>query len=239
MNLRIISFLAMFVITTAGISMPNPSITYCVSHGGKLSERGADIGIGICSFADGTECGAWDYKGGKCKPGIFTDWIDKNVSKKTELKFSLATSGYISNSKPPAFIPYPNRSDILKFSEEENARFYYMRLIVLSRNQNAKQAESHPAQILLKKDNVLQKRYPVMPIRNGGNSKPIDIFIAMKDKGFYQAVLLPTGGDVVQGGVAYYDFNNAAKNKISHKMTPEQIRAMRLAEWLKAHPKKK
>lgn len=221
-------------------AFPNPAASYCIQHGGKLSQKGQNIGIGICSFPDGSECGSWSYISGDCKPGMFKDWIDKNVSKKPQLYFGVSTAGYISNKEPPHTISRFNTGKELHYSEKENGVFYYMRIFVQSRNQNARIAESHPAKILMKKNGIVINTYPIAPIKNGGISKPLDIFIPLADKGFYAFYLVTTGGDEVQNSHEHHLFDNLEKKTVRNtQMTNEQIRAKRLAEWNKKHSPKK
>lgn len=53
----------------AGIA--NPASVFCEQNGGTLQIRtGLDGGqIGVCAFADGSECEEWAYFRGECKPG--------------------------------------------------------------------------------------------------------------------------------------------------------------------------
>ena len=242
MKTLIFSIVALIVLNTQLAAMPNPAAAYCITHGGQLSQKGQNIGIGICRFPDGTECSSWSYIGGDCKPGMFRDWIDKNVSKNSQLYFGVATAGYISNKAPPNNISRFNANKKLHFSERRNGVFYYMRMIVQSRNQNARVAQSHPAKIQVKKNGLVINTYLVPPIRNGGNSKPIDLFIPLRDKGFYAFYLITAGSDEVQNSQEHHLFDNVDKkphkNKTANKMTVKQLRAKRLAEWFKKHPRK-
>lgn len=54
-----------------GANMPNPASVYCKDQGGTVQIRtGADGGqVGICIFADGSECDEWAYFRGECAPG--------------------------------------------------------------------------------------------------------------------------------------------------------------------------
>jgi putative hemolysin len=54
-----------------GADMPNPASVYCEEQGGTLEIRtGADGGqVGICVFADGSECDEWALFRGECAPG--------------------------------------------------------------------------------------------------------------------------------------------------------------------------
>ena len=50
--------------------MANPASVYCEQYGGKLEIRTDDSGgqMGICIFADGSECEEWAYFRGECAP---------------------------------------------------------------------------------------------------------------------------------------------------------------------------
>ncbi len=50
--------------------MANPASVYCEQYGGKLEIRTDDSGgqIGVCIFADGSECEEWAYFRGECTP---------------------------------------------------------------------------------------------------------------------------------------------------------------------------
>jgi putative hemolysin len=55
----------------SGVGLPNPAAVYCQSQGHTYDIR-TDAGggqYGVCLFADGTECGGWDYYRGHCHPG--------------------------------------------------------------------------------------------------------------------------------------------------------------------------
>jgi putative hemolysin len=54
----------------ADANMPNPASVYCEQYGGKLEIRTDDSGgqMGICIFADGSECEEWAYFRGECAP---------------------------------------------------------------------------------------------------------------------------------------------------------------------------
>ena len=53
-----------------GSSIANPASTFCVQNGGKLEIRKTAAGeVGICVFADKSECEEWAYMRGECKPG--------------------------------------------------------------------------------------------------------------------------------------------------------------------------
>ncbi len=48
----------------------NPASVYCEQYGGKLEIRTDETGgqMGICIFADGSECEEWAYMRGECAP---------------------------------------------------------------------------------------------------------------------------------------------------------------------------
>ncbi len=50
--------------------MANPASVYCEQYGGKLEIRTDETGgqMGICIFADGSECEEWAYFRGECAP---------------------------------------------------------------------------------------------------------------------------------------------------------------------------
>jgi putative hemolysin len=56
---------------TPEANMPNPASVYCEEHSGKVELRQDASGgvVGICIFADGSECDEWAYFHGECKPG--------------------------------------------------------------------------------------------------------------------------------------------------------------------------
>ncbi|MBN1920253.1 MAG: DUF333 domain-containing protein [Anaerolineae bacterium] len=51
--------------------MANPASVYCEEHEGKVEIRTDDDGgqMGICVFADGSECEEWSFYRGECQPG--------------------------------------------------------------------------------------------------------------------------------------------------------------------------
>lgn len=51
-------------------NMPNPASVFCEENGGKLEFRQDASGgtVGICVFADGSECEEWAYFRGECQP---------------------------------------------------------------------------------------------------------------------------------------------------------------------------
>lgn len=61
---------------TPAADMPNPASVCCEENGGKVDLRQDSSGgvVGICVFADGSECDEWAYFRGECKPsGTETD----------------------------------------------------------------------------------------------------------------------------------------------------------------------
>jgi uncharacterized protein len=54
----------------AEVELPNPASAYCEAQGGTLDIRADDEGgqIGICVFADGSECEEWAFFRGECTP---------------------------------------------------------------------------------------------------------------------------------------------------------------------------
>jgi putative hemolysin len=53
-----------------GQGIANPASENCVKQGGKLEIRKGEKGeVGICVFADGSECEEWAFMRGECKPG--------------------------------------------------------------------------------------------------------------------------------------------------------------------------
>jgi len=53
-----------------GQGIANPASENCVKQGGKLEIRKGEKGeVGICKFADGSECEEWAFMRGECKPG--------------------------------------------------------------------------------------------------------------------------------------------------------------------------
>lgn len=55
----------------APIGMPNPASVFCADNAGTLDIRTEAGGgeVGICTFADGSECEEWAFMRGECKPG--------------------------------------------------------------------------------------------------------------------------------------------------------------------------
>jgi hypothetical protein len=57
------------------IDQPNPSVAFCTSHGGRNENRTGPAGeYGVCKFYGGSECDAWAFYRGECKPGDCTTW---------------------------------------------------------------------------------------------------------------------------------------------------------------------
>ena len=56
---------------TSQVGIANPASVFCEANAGKLDIRtGPDGGqIGMCVFADGSECEEWAHFRGECKPG--------------------------------------------------------------------------------------------------------------------------------------------------------------------------
>ncbi|MCC6906199.1 MAG: DUF333 domain-containing protein [Anaerolineae bacterium] len=56
---------------TPQAGMPNPASVYCEEHDGTLEIREDESGgqVGICVFADRSECEEWAYFRGECAPG--------------------------------------------------------------------------------------------------------------------------------------------------------------------------
>ena len=56
--------------STPTADMPNPASVFCEENGGKLEFRQDASGgaLGICVFADGSECEEWAYFRGECQP---------------------------------------------------------------------------------------------------------------------------------------------------------------------------
>ena len=51
-------------------SLANPASKNCIDQGGRLEiEDRSDGQVGICIFADGSQCEEWDLLRGRCKPG--------------------------------------------------------------------------------------------------------------------------------------------------------------------------
>jgi putative hemolysin len=57
--------------TGADAQLANPASVYCEQNDGKLEFRTDASGgqMGICVFADGSECEEWAYFNGECAPG--------------------------------------------------------------------------------------------------------------------------------------------------------------------------
>jgi putative hemolysin len=53
------------------IGLPNPASAFCEEQGGRLEIRTDDSGgqVGICIFADGSECEEWAFFRNECQPG--------------------------------------------------------------------------------------------------------------------------------------------------------------------------
>jgi putative hemolysin len=50
--------------------LPNPASAYCEEQGGTLEIRSGEGGqVGVCVFADGSECDEWAFFRGECAPG--------------------------------------------------------------------------------------------------------------------------------------------------------------------------
>ena len=53
--------------------LANPASVFCEQHGGILEIRSDETAggaeFGICIFADGSECGEWQFYRGDCAPG--------------------------------------------------------------------------------------------------------------------------------------------------------------------------
>jgi putative hemolysin len=56
---------------TTEANLPNPASVYCEQNGGQLDLRQDSAGgvMGVCVFADGSECDEWAYFRGECQPG--------------------------------------------------------------------------------------------------------------------------------------------------------------------------
>ncbi len=51
-------------------SLANPASKNCIDQGGRLEIVDRPAGeIGICHFADGSQCEEWDLLRGRCAPG--------------------------------------------------------------------------------------------------------------------------------------------------------------------------
>jgi putative hemolysin len=52
-------------------NMPNPASVYCEEEGGVVDSRTQEDGgqVGVCVFADGSECDEWAFFRGECEPG--------------------------------------------------------------------------------------------------------------------------------------------------------------------------
>jgi len=80
-HLGILAFVAVLTtscqpaaVPSATPAMPgtaNPASVFCEEHGGRLEIREDPSGgqMGICVFADGSECNEWAYFRGECAPG--------------------------------------------------------------------------------------------------------------------------------------------------------------------------
>lgn len=80
-HLGILAFVAVLTtscrpaaVPSATPAMPliaNPASVFCKEHGGRLEIREDPSGgqMGICVFADGSECDEWAYFRGECAPG--------------------------------------------------------------------------------------------------------------------------------------------------------------------------
>lgn len=52
------------------VGLANPASVYCQEQGGRLEIRSGEGGeVGICVFADGSECEEWAFFRGECAPG--------------------------------------------------------------------------------------------------------------------------------------------------------------------------
>ncbi len=50
--------------------LANPASVFCEENGGTLEIRDEAEGqVGVCVFADGSECEEWAYYRGECGPG--------------------------------------------------------------------------------------------------------------------------------------------------------------------------
>ena len=61
--------------------LANPASVYCQNQGGRLEIRTAADGgqIGICIFADGSECEEWSYYRAECQPQSERENIDEEI----------------------------------------------------------------------------------------------------------------------------------------------------------------
>jgi len=62
-------------------SLANPASVYCEQQGGKLEIRSdaEDGQIGVCMFADDSECEEWSYFRGECQPQSQTEDISNEI----------------------------------------------------------------------------------------------------------------------------------------------------------------
>ena len=73
---RLFVILTLFLHGAPAMAAPqlaNPASVFCEDHGGRLEIRSDETAggdeFGICIFADGSECGEWQFYRGDCAPG--------------------------------------------------------------------------------------------------------------------------------------------------------------------------
>jgi putative hemolysin len=59
------------------IGLPNPASVFCEQQGGRLEIRSDDSGgqVGVCIFADGSECEEWAFFRSECQPGSISSQV--------------------------------------------------------------------------------------------------------------------------------------------------------------------
>ena len=73
MRFFIIAIFSLYAVPAMAAQLANPASIFCEKHNGRLEIRSDETAggdeFGICVFADGSECGEWQFYRGDCGPG--------------------------------------------------------------------------------------------------------------------------------------------------------------------------
>ncbi|GEM_PF-4579167 len=215
-------------------ALSNPASVYCENNDGSSDFE--HFSIGICKFADGSECEEWAYYTGDCKPGMYRNWVSEKESKKHILSYYPTEAGFIRYSKG---LPLITKEEIVskpEYVDEIDADYVYKKIIIQSINQFAQNDSSEKSQMVL--------------LRNGENIGETDInklsyyqidyvylYIPVENEGEYSVILKTNAVDESQGVETFSIPNTFTYKGIINEDDGEiqkESHIMNIIDWIKS-----
>lgn len=181
--------------TSAGSA--NPAAVNCEQKGGKSEIKTAPSGdqYGVCKFSDGTECEAWAYMNGTCKPGQYKNW-DENINKQPNLSINFYTTGFTDSITDQSS---ENSWTKNTWTDKEKAKYLFLGITV----HNTSSFSSTNKETALKIEGDINKEITIPVLDPGKYSQQIPIYIPLPPKNNMLRISVNSDNSVTESD--YYD----------------------------------